>query len=230
MESASSQPSGAVVIIRALRHEDLRSAAARHRAELPDGFFSQLGTGFLRRYLETFVHSPVAVALTAERAGRPVGHLVGTVRGGHYQWALRTQWRRLLPSWLLGLCTHPRALLHFLRTRLGRYSRAAARAARTRVRAHSPDPSTAGARTTGLGALLHVAVDTQARGAGVGAALVSEFEARARQAGCTTVQLVTFAGTGSSDAGAFYERLGWRRCGERTDETNRTVLLYEKDL
>lgn len=229
MVPASSNSSGAVMI-RPLRAEDLPAAAARQSTELPEGFFSQLGTRFLSRYLETFVHSPVAVALTAERDGVPVGHLVGTVRPGHYQWALRARWRQLLPGWLLALATHPRALLHFLRTRVGRYTRAAARAAGSRARAHPPAPSGAATRAAGPAALLHVAVDVQARGAGVGAALVRAFEAKARQARCTTARLVTFADPGSSEAAGFYERLGWHRCGQRVDDADRTVLIYEKAL
>jgi GNAT superfamily N-acetyltransferase len=220
------------VVIRALRDEDLPSVATRQSTELPEGFFSQLGTRFLRRYLETYVHSPLAVALIAELDDVPVGHLVGTVRPGHYQWALRARWRRLLPSWLIALSTHPRALLQFLRTRVGRYARAAVRAVRSRVRAVPREPSIPVPRAAGPAALLHVAVDPEARGAGVGAALVREFETQARRAGCTTARLVTFADARpfGTDAGSFYERLGWHRRDHRVDDAGRTVLVYERAL
>lgn len=67
-------------------------------------------------------------------------------------------------------------------------------------------------------------------GAGAGAALVRAFEAQARMIGCATARLVTFGEDGSSGAGAFYERIGWRFGGSRTDDAGRTVLTYERTL
>ena len=79
-----------------------------------------------------------------------------------------------------------------------------------------------------------MAVDPGHRGTGAGAALVHAFEQRARQAGCRTARLVTFAGKAGSGeatgAGAFYERLGWTRSGQRVDDAGRLVLTYGRTL
>lgn len=227
--------------VRRLQTGDLAGASRRQVAELPDGFFTGLGPRFVERYLQTFLDGPAAVALTVERRGEPVGHLVGTVGPGHSSWVLRTRWRSLLPAALLGLARRPDLLVLFLRTRSGRYTRAALRAVRAGrgTAASGPAAPPAGgtppsATGPGPAALLHVAVDPGHRGTGAGAALVLAFEQRARQAGCGTARLVTFAGDAeageTTGAGAFYERLGWTRSGQRVDDAGRLVLTYGRTL
>jgi GNAT superfamily N-acetyltransferase len=219
------------VVVRPLTRSDLPAAASRQRQELPEGFFTELGERFLGRYLETYLDGPVAVALAVESGGVTVGHLVGTVGPGHYRWALRTRWRRLLPVALLALAVRPGVAVRFVRTRAGRYSRTALKVMRA---PEAADTRPARERTRVPAALLHVAVDGQARGAGAGAALVHEFEQRARRAGCRTARLVTFAGDPAdgvrSGALAFYERLGWTLSGQRIDEAGRLVLVCTRDL
>lgn len=220
MEHAFPAPRGSSVQVVPLRPDGLVQAGRRQHVLLPDGFFSALGPGFLVRYLETYLHGPVAVALAVEHDGRQVGHLVGTVGPGHNRWAVRSCWRRLLSPAALALLRHPRVLLEFVRTRAGRYAHGVLAA----VRARPAAPAHVG---SGPAALMHVAVDVDARGGGAGAALVTAFEDRARTAGCPTARLVTFADAG---AGAFYTRLGWSQVGERTGADGRLVLVYERSL
>lgn len=217
-------------VLRPLQAADLPPAAKLHVRALPDGVFSRLGPRFVQRYLETYLVGPAAVALAAEVDGRFVGHLVGTVGPGHHTWALRHAWRRLLPAALLALLLRPGLALHLVRTRLARYVRAVRRAARGS--AATTQQSGAGA-APGLAALLHVAVEPEARGSGAGSLLVRGFEERARRAGCPTARLVTFAGDPadpSTGAGAFYERLGWHRAGKRVNDTGQQVLVYARSL
>lgn len=218
---------GPTVTVRPLRPTDLPRAATRQRSELSDGFFSQLGPRFLERYLQTYLDGPAAMALAVEVDGDAVGHLVGTVGPGHFRWALRAQWRALLPAGVLALLLRPAVAWRFARTRAGRYARAAVAAARHRPpRPGGPRPPAG----PGPAALLHVAVDPAARGAGAGAALVEAFEARAREAGCRTAQLVTFGDDDGPGALAFYRRLGWELSSTRTDDAGRQVLTCSKQL
>ena len=224
-------PPAAGAVVRPLRPDDLPEAARLHAAALPEGFFSRLGPRFVARYLESYLDGPVAVALAAEVDGRQVGHLAGTVGPGHYAWALRHRWRRLLPYAALALVTRPSLLVPLLRTRVGRYTRALRRVAHGAgdVAERAADQAVLGVPA----ALLHIAVEPDARGTGAGAALVRAFEERARAAGCRSARLVAFAGDPadpSSGAGPFYERLGWLRTGERVDDSGRQVLVYSRAL
>jgi ribosomal protein S18 acetylase RimI-like enzyme len=76
--------------------------------------------------------------------------------------------------------------------------------------------------------LTHVCVSRESRGSGAGTALVEAFCARARQNGRTEAQLVTLAGP--EGASLFYDRLGWRRRGERLDHDGRSVRAYARAL
>jgi ribosomal protein S18 acetylase RimI-like enzyme len=222
--------------VRPLREDDLAQAAALHADALPEGFFSQLGPRFLRRYLATFLRAPGAVALAAERDGHFAGFVVGT-GGGHYRWALREAWRELLPVAVVALVRHPGAALRLVRTRTRRYGKALLRA---RAETRHPDAAPA-APASAPAALLHVAVRPEDRAAGLGAALVRGFEEQARSAGRRRVRLVAFgepdegASTDGSDAKAdgleaFYGRLGFRRVQVKRDEAGRRVLVFERNL
>jgi ribosomal protein S18 acetylase RimI-like enzyme len=222
-----SEPAGTrAVTVRPMRDDDLHLAARLHAQALPHGFFGRLGPVFLRPYYRSFLTGPSGVALVAEVDGTPVGVLVGTTRPGeHYRWALRRHGARLALALVAGLLGSPRQLVLFLRTRVGRYARAARRLGLGGARAASAEPP-AGSRR--LAVLTHVCVSPQARGSGAGTALVEAFCARAREDGRMEAQLVTLAGP--EGASLFYDRLGWRRRGERLDHDGRPVRSYAKAL
>lgn len=201
---------------RPMTGQDIGVAARRHRAELPHGLFPMLGHGFLRGYYRSFVSSPYAVALVAPAEGEPTAHLVGTTdHHAHHRWTLRRHGLRLAVLGVVGLATHPDALRLFLRTRVMRYLRALVRAV---LPGAADAPPTDGEQVEGgrtatepLAVLMHVAVTPAARGTGLGRRLTEDFVKHAHAAGCREVRLVTRT---ASDAGGFYEALGWRRVDE----------------
>ena len=200
--------------------------------ELADGFLAQLGPGFLRAYLQTFLDTPGAVALAADNAeGQFTGFLVGSTAAGHNRIALRRHWKRLLPAGAVALLSRPRLLLPFLRTRAVRYVRAAATALKPRRPAvtevaseRTTEPTTAGGPSRPA-VLLHVVVGPDERGQGVGAALVQAFVDAARKAGSARAVLVSIGGEKD-----FYLRQGWQLLAAREDDDGRVVVTYGRKL
>lgn len=212
---------GGAVTVRPLAAGDLPAAAQLHAAELSEGFFAELGPGFLRIYLSTFLDTPGSVALAADRAdGGFAGFLVGSTAAGHNRVALRLHGKRLLPAALRALVLRPRLLVHFVRTRAFRYVRGVAGVLRRRSAA--PGPATSTGRPA---VLLHIAVDPEDRGRGAGAALVQAFVVAAREAGCARAVLVAFGGDND-----FYLRQGWQRLAGREDDDGRVVVTYGRQL
>jgi ribosomal protein S18 acetylase RimI-like enzyme len=234
-------PPGAVLEVREATRQDLRATARLHRERLPDGFFSELGAGFLRRYHASFLASPHGVALVAVDTAReevPVGFLVGTLRNrAHYRWVLHRCGLQLAARLLAALVARPRLAWSFARTRAGRYLRWVGRYPlrgldRRRGTATTPPTTAATDRpeTTPpapVAVLTHVAVDPAARGLGAGRRLVEAFVARAEDDVAAEVRLVTAAG---GDANGFYERLGWTAAEERCDADGGAVREYRKRL
>jgi GNAT superfamily N-acetyltransferase len=188
-----------------------------HAAGLPDGFFAQLGTRFLRRYHRSFRRSPQGVLIVVGRPGAPTGFLAGTLDNEcHYSWVARHEVAGLAVSGLVALLTRPRLLAEFARTRSGRYARWLV----ARLRAARPRPATAGTTDRGtrrperrIAVLAHVVVDERHRGVGTGRELVGSFVERARGAGASEARLITAETLEASD---FYRSLGWRSHGTRT--------------
>ena len=219
------EPAGArAATVRRMGDRDLSFAARLHARALPHGFFGQLGPVFLRPYYRSFLDAPSGVALVAEVAGEAVGVLVGTTRPTeHYRWVLRHHAPLLGFALGAALLLSPRQLSLFLRTRVVRYVRAARRLASRRTA-----PPVARGDRRRLAVLTHVCVSEAARGSGAGSTLVREFCDAARADGRTEAQLVTLAGP--EGASLFYDRLGWRRRGERPDHDGRPVRRYAKAL
>lgn len=200
---------------------DLGVCAALHARELRDGFLAQLGPGFIRRYLATFLGTEGAVALVAEAGdGQPAGFVVGSTRHGHNRAALRDHAGPLLRAAVVGLCRHPQLVVPFMRTRAKRYARTALRQRRRGAAPASPELSPSRAPAV----LLHVVVAPAHRGKGAGAILVGSFVEAAKTAGAQRAALVTF-----SDSG-FYSRLGWQRLAERRDADGQLVVTYGLEL
>lgn len=195
--------------VRSADRGDLRWIAAIHRRQLPHGFFARLGSRYLRAYHRSFMQSPHAVALVAERRGRRVGFVVGVVDPvAHHRYVVRQHGLRLAVVGAMSLVARPALALEFLRTRVVRYLRSVSRA--TSPRRTSDAPGGAAPETTAA-VLTHVAVDPEAQGAGAGRFLVEAFVDEVREAGAAAVELVTLSG--ERGAASFYEKLGWKRAG-----------------
>ncbi|MDQ3610761.1 MAG: GNAT family N-acetyltransferase [Actinomycetota bacterium] len=218
-------------VVRPLQDGDLAAAAQMQARELADGFLAQLGPGFLRAYLQTFLDTPGAVAFAADSAdGQFAGFLVGSTTVGHNRVALRRHWKRLLPAGAAALLRRPRLLPPFLRTRAVRYVRAAVTALKPRPAATEVASEQATEPTTAAGpsrpaVLLHVVVGPDERGQGVGAALVQAFVGAAREAGSSRAVLVSIGGEKD-----FYLRQGWQRLAARQDDDGRVVVTYGRTL
>jgi len=202
---------------------DVDFAAQLHATFFPDGFFARLGRAFLVRYYRSFLDSPTATAVVAERDGVLCGYLVGMLDpSAHRREALRRHGLRLALVALTALAVRPRLAKDFLRTRLRRYGRALLRQLRA-------DPAQGGGSGLAAPAVLsHVAVPESFRGAGVGTVLVEHFLASARAAGRESACLVTLSG--DVGAGAFYTRLGWTPSGSRRTDDGASLDYYTRSL
>lgn len=191
-----------------MRAEHVPAAVRIHQQALAPSFFSELGRRFLEAYYDTYRTSPYAAALVVVRDDRVVGHLVGVVLPRpHAAWLIRAHGPRLALLAVAALAVRPRLLVHFLRTRSGRYARGLLHRLRS-------DPAGAASTTGDAAVLAHVAVDPLARGAGVGRQLTEAFARAAAARGIDAVELVT---RGEDGAGDFYRRLGYQRIGSMRD-------------
>ena len=187
---------------------DVHFTAAVHAELLPHGFFTQLGSRFLRAYHRTFVDSPHAVAYVATVSDVSVGMLVGIVRpGAHARWVMRHRGVRLAILGAAGLCMHPVIGLRFLQRRSGTYLSGWRRNRRRR------DGELAAAVEESA-VLSHVAVLRGARRTGAGRSLVATFVEACRADDAPRATLLTL--DSPDGAGAFYAGLGWRPGEVRT--------------
>ncbi len=208
--------------------DDLSGVAALHAKGLPHEFFVRLGSRFLQVYHHGFVEGPHGVIQVARDGDRILGFVTGATRArAHSRWMVRHLGRRLAVLGLQGLLVHPREMVVFLRTRLGRYLRGIRRRLWS-DRRRSPRPARGPEPLRGSIAVLHhVVVDADARGQGLGGALVTAFVEDVRQRGARHARLVTLAEGG---AGALYERLGWTRGRKRLGPDGRLRVEYDLDL
>lgn len=210
--------------VRPMVASDLVEVAHLHEECLEAGFFGRLGNRFMRRYYETFVASPHAIALAVGE--RPVAMLVGTTNNElHYRWVFRTRGLRLAVSGGLALLRRPAVLLDFVRTRLRRYLRGARRVTGRRAGAPEPDVSRVSEQ---VAVLTHVAVSPSARRQRLGAALVEAFVGAARRGGAHRALLVTLEDSGGSEA--FYISLGWDPTGSKLDNDGRSLKMFQLSL
>lgn len=213
---------------------DLHATAELHRRELPHGFFARLGEPFLRTYHRTFDASPHGVALVTRDGAGVTGMVLGTVDNPrHYRWTARHHGARLALAGSLALLRRPRTLVTFVRTRLGRYTRAVLRAMSRSARpagdgvAPHEEPAVAGEVTA---VLVHVAVHPTTRRHGTGRALVDAFVDTCRRRGSTEIRLITEADGPAVD---FYTALGWQHVVDRKASDGTWVtefrLLVDRD-
>lgn len=225
MAQHAQEPGAAAgVVVRPMTVADADFAARLHRASLPHGFFRRLGRGFLREYYRGFVLSPHGIALLASVDQRACGTLVGTASNrAHYRWVLRHRGGRLAGLAGAALLRRPRLSVVLVRTRLGRYARAA-----WRLCTPGPSATPADAAHARPAVLTHAAVAPHARGRGAGSALVRAFHAAARARGASRARLVTLDGPGG--ASEFYRARGWRRTTAVRDWDGHDIVVLECEL
>lgn len=205
-------------VVRELRPRELEWSASLHQTALGSGLFPSLGVGFLARYHECFVSSPVGVALVAEVGGRPAGFVVGWTDGGrHGAWVARSRGRTLAIAGTCALGRRPHLWVGFVRTRARRYAQGL-----LRLRRNWPDASGPLAPTPAT--LAHLAVESNARGACIGTELLRAFEAEVERRGVARAQLRT------TDATGFYLPRGWRPTGTSTDPDGVEHTVLVRDL
>jgi GNAT superfamily N-acetyltransferase len=205
---------------RCLTPQDVDRAVDLHRQHLGHEFFARLGVPFMRRYYETFLDSPLGIALSVDFDGRPAGVLVGTMRHrAHHRWVMRHRGGRLAVSGVLALLVRPRLLVHFLRTRLRVYVGGLIRFTR---RSGAPRPA-----SPEVAVVSHLITDAAFRGRGVGAELTRAFAAAAQDF-ASAAELVTLAPP--RGAGPFYEQLGWRKLGMSRNIDGDELFRYRLPL
>ena len=219
---ASGAMNAGALVVRPLSRCSVSFAVSLHSNALPGGFFVELGPVFLRRYYETFIDSPYAIAMAVTSDAEPCGALVGTVDDqAHYRWVLRNRALPLAAAAVWGLASRPSVAVRFARTRARRYLSGARRLLRSR--------GEQGARTAAVqtGALTHVAVTDEARGSGVGSALVEAFTTAAFARGAGRLRVATRSTGGATE---FYEHLGWQPGGstQNLDGIEYDVLTLER--
>ncbi|MFC3996221.1 GNAT family N-acetyltransferase [Nocardiopsis sediminis] len=196
------------VSLRVMELSDVPTAVHLHRANLPSGFFVELGERFLSRYYRTFLTSPAAVALVAVVEGRAAGFLVGsTDERVHRRHVLQLERWQLARAGAGALIVRPELTARFMRTRAQRYLRGIRRASDPPAAHDTPQGRT--------GMLSHIAVDAPHRRTGVGVALVNGFAEIARVHGVDLLRLYT--AHDNEPAQRFYERLGWQRQEQQPD-------------
>jgi GNAT superfamily N-acetyltransferase len=186
--------------VRAADAGDASFCAAVHTECLAHGFFTQLGSSFLRAYHRTFVDSPHAVAFVATVGDVRVGMLVGVIRpDAHARWVMRHRGVPLAILGAIGLLRRPVTAIRFLRLRASRYVRGWRRKRRRDIAPPAHAESAV---------LSHVAVRPGARRSGAGRRLVTAFIDACRTHDVPRATLLSLES--SPGAGAFYAELGWR--------------------
>lgn len=216
------------VTVRPMTSDDVVWTAQRQSQLLAHGLFPRLGPAFVRRWHLSHVRSPYGVALLAERAGAPLGYLLGTVdQSRHVSWTLEHEKWPLAVRGALGMIARPRLLALFVRTRAPRYARRLLRVPQ-RPSAQRSDRPTAPApaerNDDAVGVVMALAVDATSRGSGAGRALVAQFLTDSAEAGTERCELVTVAGPGG--ASDFYAALGWEVVGEHRNSDGVLVRRF----
>ena len=211
---------------------DVSFASALHRAHLPGGLFVDLGPRFLRAYYRGFLRSPASIGLIAERNGRRIGFLVGTIdQTAHSQHLAHSGIVRMVIVGALALLVRPALVRRFIRTRMGRYATGIARArARTpdAARRHDGHVDASHGYKKRIGVLTAVAVDSAAQRSGVGRDLVNAFVGVADL--CQTDELRLYARRDNAATSRFYPGLGWKPGEEHTDADGQVWLSYTLEL
>jgi len=208
-----------MITVTPLRPDDLDATTTLHLQHLRMGLFPKLGGAFMRRYQESFAHSPYGIALVARDEGRVIGALFATTsNSAHYRWVVRNQGWRLGTSGLAALATRPLLALRFLSTRGPRYARAISRRL-----APASEVAPRASRDGPLSVLSHIVVDADARRRGVGRTLVRAFARQAREEGARRALLVTEEGGLGT---GFFERIGARLLAQRRGQDGSLVREY----
>lgn len=203
-------------VIRLASLPDVPAIVRLHQAEFKGLFLAEMGPRFLRHYYEAFLAHPEGIGHVADREGRVVGFVVGTLREAAYRAAVR---KRRIPMALASLArvaTRPALLPRII----GRF---------TSMGSDIADPIEAQYLRDGAAHLVSLAVSSAWTGTGVGTRLVRAFEDSVLSRGQTVVYLTT-AADGNEPANRFYRSLGYELAGTRLDPDGTRVNQYIRKL
>lgn len=219
---------------------DLRQTSSLHRSLLPNGFLPQLGNTFVRRWHRTFIDSSHGAAFVAkDKQGQIQGFVLASTDQARYTADVLSH-NRMALAWrgVFGLAVRPRLAVRFLRSRARHYLRHIQRPS-TVIPARSPTteqstqasspnpggPETAPPATTPVVGVIHAVVTVPScRGHGVGRALLAAYDRELIALQTPLVQLVT---SEAGNAGAFYDRLGYRQTDRRFDRDGMPIIQFD---
>ncbi|GAA0812243.1 hypothetical protein Sya03_57750 [Spirilliplanes yamanashiensis] len=219
-----------LAVVQPMARTDTEQTARLHVAHLPDGFFPQLGETYLRRWHQTFIDVPSAVALVIkDRDGRVAAFLLGTTDQHAYVRDVLERDRYAL-AWrgVAGMLSHPAVARRFLRTRAELYARKLWSGGRqTSGSSGDAGPGTPAGDTAlaPVGVVHAIVTRPPCRGKGYGRLLLRRYESELSGAGTPHAVLVTGATNAAAD---FYRRLDWRETGRHVDRDGREIIHFER--
>lgn len=213
MASMSAQGEAA---IRPAVPADVSAMVRVHLAEFKGLFLAEMGPRFLGHYYEAFLAHPEGINYVADREGRVLGFVVGTLNEDAYRSAVRDRRIGMALTSLARVITRPGLLPRVV----GRFAS---------VESDIRDPIEARYLRDGAAHLISLAVSSAMTGTGLGTRLVRAFEDGARARGKTTVYLTTAAESNES-ANRFYQKLGYALIGARSDPDGTRINQYARDL
>jgi ribosomal protein S18 acetylase RimI-like enzyme len=183
----------------------VREIADLHRASIPRGFLSALGSDALGSIYAAIIGSRHGFVLVALEEGRCRGFLAASLLTRRVQLdIIKSSWRQLVPV-ILRHGTNPKVLLGVAELFL--YT------VRPQRRVATPAAE-----------ILNLCVDPLCRGAGIGSRLFQAMCAEYERQGIRQITIIT--GAHQREAQRLYERWGARRVGEATVHAGSISLRY----
>lgn len=202
--------------VRLMSRSDLDVVIPWHRQAFPNGFYAQLGEGFMKKWFTTHLESEAAVSLVAcDSQGAVVGYLLGTTDDAKYREAAREQGFAMFSRGVSALVVRPHLWSDFARVRIRHYAARTFRAT-GRILARN-STATSPKMGTGEGELVFICVEPEHRRRGAGAVLLESFTGEAIRSETNRLHLITE----SDNLGVqqFYGRHGW----QMVDDTARAL-------
>jgi len=194
-------------VVRLMTGSDLDIVVAWHRRAFPTGFYTQLGSGFMKKWFHAHINSPAAVSLVAcDDQGAVVGYLLATTNDAQYRNRSTIQGLHLGIRGGVALAARPLLWSEFARVRTRHY---VARCVRAVGRNIGNETSRGAPQTLGNGdgELVYICIEPDHRRRGAGAALLESFTGEAVRSNTKRLHLVTERD--NHGARQFYASHGW---------------------
>ena len=193
-----------------LHSSDAEPLSRIHMLAFPDFFLSRLGHTFLKYFYRGFLGADDVVAVVArDSQGRPVGAAVGPLDPeGFFGRLLRRRLMGFVRASTIAAVRQPRAIPRLVRAVTYR--------------------GVSSARTSGA-LLSSICVEPGRRGTGLGSLLLIEWEEEARARGATVAHLTTDADSNHA-VNDFYAHHGWQCVDQFATREGRIMNTYVKSL